>query len=486
MSDRPSEQMALLRNLAMDLSIEVDEKTLEGCIKPLNRLETAADAMKPSMEERDLVGRSGDDEYNAFLTIYEEPRSKTTGELSDVSVGVKDNIAVQGLTMTCGSSEFSLVPSSDAVVVERLLAAGASIIGKTNMDLFGFGPSGEFSEFDQVINPIAEDRVPGGSSSGSAAAVAAGLVDAALGTDTGGSVRMPAACCGIVGIKPTDRAVPRHGFVDMAPSLDAIGPLANDVDTAARVLDAIAGHDYRDPSSARTNLGPLDERSTVSNGLTIGVVDPFLNAATGEVRDEIHSLIADVDSMSAVDVEHTGLPGNVDRRTIEDAYFLIAMTEFSWVLRQSGMPRGQGTGYSDELRRALHEMKADGVTSQQVAWRVLPSTALDADRDGAAYTVARRKTIEFQRGLDALFEKFDVLLTPTLRCLPPTYGESESIEGVLAMNGNTIPFNLAGTPAVTVPAGFKDGLPVSAQLVGPPFGDHRAVQAAKLIEQLVE
>jgi aspartyl-tRNA(Asn)/glutamyl-tRNA(Gln) amidotransferase subunit A len=485
MTDTPVDRLLAV---AADLDVAADG-TAADCVDTLERLEAAADRLHTAPADVERLGDpdDGDDPYHAFLATYDEPRGGGEGPLAGHSVAVKDNVAARGLAMTCGSREFELVPAADAVVVERLLAAGATLHGKTNMDVFGFGPSGEFSGFEQVRNPLDDERVPGGSSSGSAAAVAGGLVDVALGTDTGGSVRMPAACCGLAGIKPTHGLVPRAGFVDMAPSLDAIGPLAPDVWTVARSLEVIAGPDRRDPSTRgrRANAPPTDGLEA-ADGLRIGLVDAFLDPAADPVRAAMIDLQASLDARSGVAVDRPTLGDGFDRSAVEDAYFLIAMTEFAWLLRGTGVVRGQGTGYDEALRAAVGRLLADGIDDEQVAWRVLPAATLDAGDGGAAYVAARRTVTDFQRRLDDFFASYDLLLTPTLRTLPPEFGRMDSIEGVLDLNGNCLPFNLSGHPAATVPVASVDGLPVSAQFVAPDFDDALALRGARLAERVAD
>ena len=460
-----------LAALADELSLPTDGVDVEAVLSFARDLADAVpDDPPPDVES---IGRPGDDAYNAFLAVYPEPRSTGAGgPLDGLSVAVKDNIAARGLEMTCGARGFSHVPSFDAVVVERLLDAGACLVGKTNMDAYAFGPAGQWSGFGQVTNPVAPDRVPGGSSSGSGAAVAAGLVDAALGTDTGGSVRSPAACCGVVGVKPTHRLVPRFGFVENMPSTDVIGPLARDVDTAARVLEAVAGHDPRDPTSAHApvdglaDLGasPLDADGPIA----VGLVESSLDLVTDEVASAIEAtadaLADDGATVRPVDLEF----GDVDR-----AYPL----SFGALRRQGFVTRGDGTGYDREWRTALSSARL----TDHVAERLLPGALLDRLTDGASYVAAREEVRAFGGRLDELFRDVDVLLCPTLRMLPPEPGAVRSAEEGLKYS-LTKPFSLARVPAVSVPAGDVDGVPVSAQVVAPQFEDRRALRVAKTIE----
>jgi aspartyl-tRNA(Asn)/glutamyl-tRNA(Gln) amidotransferase subunit A len=470
-----------IRRIARELGFPADEETIDHCLDAVDELEATASTLTGPPGDREPVGSRGEDDYNAFLAVYDEPRrERSSGPLAGLSVAVKDNIAVEGLTMTCGSSDFSLVPSSDAVVVERLLDGGAAVPGKTNMDALAFGPSGEFSDFGRVLNPHDAERVPGGSSSGSGAAVAAGLVDAALGSDTGGSIRMPAACCGVVGAKPSHRLVPRDGFVDFAPSLDVVGPLARDVETAARVLDVLAGYDSRDPSSSRVAVGSLVDDLDDPPALTVGLPDVFFEKSTDRVARVVRDVAATLDARGDVETRDV----SVDLGEIQNAYFLTATTEFAWVYRQTGVVRGQGTGYGEELRTAFEAMREDGLGSDHVAWRVLPSAYLDEAGDGRAYAAARREVARFERHLADLFEDVDLLLLPTIRDVPPEYGRMDSSTELMNLLGNTGPFNLTGMPGVSVPVGRVDDLPVGAQVVAPVFDDARALQGARLVESV--
>lgn len=199
-----------------ELAYATDEETLEEVRAIINEIEPEIDEITVDSEPSESVGSFSTDDYNALLDLYDEPRGGSNGgPLAGLTCAIKDCIAVKNLRMSCGLKDFTYVPNYDAAVVERLLMDGADVVGKANMEPFAFGPTGENSEYGSPTNPAAPNRVPGGSSSGSGAAVAADLVDFALGTDTGGSVRLPAACCGVVGIKPTHSLVPRHGFVDL-------------------------------------------------------------------------------------------------------------------------------------------------------------------------------------------------------------------------------------------------------------------------------
>lgn len=470
-----------MEQLAAELRFDASGETIERSIESARDLERTATGLFDTESPVDDLGRTGDDDYGAFLTVYDEPRRGAhDGPLAGLTFGVKDNIAVENLGMTGGSKHFSIVPSRDATAVDRLLENGASIVGKTNMDAFGFGPSGEFSDFGAVTNPIDADRVPGGSSSGSGAAVAAGLVDFALGSDTGGSVRIPAACCGVVGAKPSRGLVPNDGFVNFAQSLDTIGPLAHDVETAAGVLEAMRGHTPRDPTTSRYEQPSLLDSLDSPGELTFGLPEPFFEHSASVVSEAVEALADALAELSGIRVRRIDL----DLGDVQDAYFLLSSAEFVWYYRQSGVVRGLAPNCDEAIRAELADMRERGVDSQHLAWRVLPPARVDEKLVGRGYAAAKKEAMRFQREIDSHFESVDLLLAPTIRDLPPEHGRMDSTTELLNLLGNTAPFNLTGMPAVSVPIEEVDGLPISAQIVAPAFADHRALAGARLVERV--
>lgn len=480
MDESDDDRLDELRELSSELLFDVSDETLVDVLDVTEDIKSTAESLYDPVEEPTSRGSDSDDEYNALLDVYPSVRFEADeGPLASETFAVKDNIAVENLAMTAGLAEFSYVTSYDASVVERLLSAGAGLRGKANMDALAFGPTGEFSERKPVRNPSVDDRVPGGSSSGSAAAVAGGLVDFALGSDTGGSIRVPAACCDVVGVKPSHQLVPRYGFMDLAPSLDTIGPLARDVQTAATVLETIVGHDPRDPTSSRVDLDPLDASLDDHCDLTFGLVESFLDVSSDPVTEHVRDLAADLETREDVSVTSV----DVDFGEVEQSYFIFA-AEFAWVIRQGGIIRGMGTEYTEALWNAMDRMRTDRVGSENTAWRVLPAAFLDTETRGRAYAAARAEIIEYQSRTRDAFESVDLLLTPTLRVLPPEFDSVVTSEGVLHIVGNTSPFNLTGAPAVSVPGGDVDGVPVGVQVAAPIFEDRRALQGARLIESM--
>ncbi|WP_201741677.1 amidase [Salinigranum halophilum] len=467
----------LMREQAARLHLDVPDQV---------RAEILADALGSAPDERpptrtgDDRGHRADDDHNALLAVYDEPRVESGhGTLVGITVALKDNIAVADLEMTCGSGAYSVVPSFDATVVERLLEEGAGVVGKANMEPFAMGPTGEFSDFGHVENPLDAALVAGGSSSGSGAAVAAGTVDVALGTDTGGSVRIPAACCGIVGVKPSHTLVPRYGFVDFAPSLDTIGPLARDVETAATVLEAIAGPDRRDPTtSGAREAGTLTDGLDDADGLRVGLPSTPLSRATDAVAGAVRAVAT---RLEAVGVEVVDVP--LDLAEMETAYLTVGSAEFVWLLEQDGVVRGHGSGYNEELRAAFRAARERGL-GEHVARRILPPAFLDARSAGRTYARARREGIAFEERLDETFSTVDALVMPTLRDGVPAVGETTTRADFLPIIGNTAPFNIAGTPAVTLPVAERSGVPVSAQVVAPRFEDGVALRVARALERV--
>ena len=474
MTDDPDPEM--VRRLASTLDLPVDDDLAGAVLDRYRDLRAfASDPPAPAETAVASEGHLADDEYDALLEVFEEPRTtRGEGPLAGTTVVVKDNIAVRGLRMTAGVPEFEYVPSFDATAVERLLDAGAGVLGKANLDAFAFGPAGEWSEFGDPVNPAAPGRIPGGSSSGSGAAVAGGLADAALGTDTGGSVRVPAACCGLVGVKPTHRLVSRFGFTGNAPSLDVIGPLATDVKTAALMLDAMAGPDPRDPTTVPVDPGDAAGRLEDDDRLTVGLVESGLDLAS----DPLAAAVRGTADRLADDADTAVEPVSLEFGDVEAAYAVIVAAEFAWYRRQRFAVRGEGFQYDRELQSAL----GDVPLTRHIAERVLPGALADRATDGAAYVGAREARAAFRERVDDLLADVDALLLPTMRSLPPEFGTVSGSDGKYSL---TKPFNVYGGPAVSVPIGPVDGLPAGAQVVAPHFEDSLALRVARRIERAV-
>jgi aspartyl-tRNA(Asn)/glutamyl-tRNA(Gln) amidotransferase subunit A len=419
--------------------------------------------------------------HNAFIT-EETIEGADDGPLSGVTVAIKDNISTAGVRTTCGSNMLEdYVPPYDATVVERLKNAGATIVGKANMDEFGMGTTTETSAFGPTENPAAEGRVPGGSSGGSAAAVAAGEADIALGSDTGGSVRCPAAFCGVVGIKPTYGLVSRYGLVAYANSLEQIGPLAPTVEEAAEALDVIAGPDEND-ATTREDGADSDYAAAADgdvDGLTIGVPTELLEGADEGVRETFEAALEDLRAQGAT-TEEVSLPSV---ETAVQAYYVIAMSEASSNLaRFDGVRYGKSGGSEGNWNESFAAAREEGF-GEEVKRRILLGTyALSAGYHDKYYKQAQDARAWVKQDFDAAFEDVDVLASPTMPVPPFEMGESldDPLQMYLA-DANTVPVNLANLPAISVPAGETDEGPVGLQLVGPAFDEETIIRAGSAL-----
>jgi aspartyl-tRNA(Asn)/glutamyl-tRNA(Gln) amidotransferase subunit A len=419
---------------------------------------------------------------NAYIT-EETIEGSDDGPLSGSTVAVKDNISTDGVRTTCGSKMLEdYEPPYDATVVERLKDAGATIPGKANMDEFGMGTTTETSSFGATKNPVDEAHVPGGSSGGSAALVAAGDVDYALGSDTGGSIRCPAAFCGVVGIKPTYGLVSRYGLVAYANSLEQIGPIAPTVEGAAELLDVIAGPDEND-GTTREEGADSDYASAARgdvDGLTVGVPTELVEGADDRVVETFEDALDDLREQGAT-VEEVSLP-SVEYAVA--AYYVIAMSEASSNLaRFDGVRYGHSGGYEGNWNESFSKARSEGF-GDEVKRRILLGTyALSAGYHDKYYKQAQEARAWVKQDFDDAFADVDVLASPTMPILPPELGESldDPLKMYLA-DANTTPVNLANLPAISVPAGDAAGLPVGLQLVGPAFGEETIVNAAAALE----
>ena len=429
-------------------------------------------------------------DHNVFITEETiEGDADADGPLAGTTVAVKDNISTEGIRTTCGSEMLAdYAPPYSATVVDRLTEAGATIVGKTNMDEFGMGTTTETSAFGPTRNPADPERVPGGSSGGSAAAVAAGEADVALGSDTGGSVRCPAAFCGVVGIKPTYGLVSRYGLVAYANSLEQIGPIASTVEEAAAALDVIAGPDPRDGTTrdlADAERADPDASYAAAadgdvDGLTVGVPTELFNGADERVVETVEAAIADLEAQGAETTE-ISLP-SVEHAV--QAYYVIAMAEASSNLaRFDGVRYGNRTESDGNWNESFAETREEGFGAEVKRRILLGTYALSAGYHDKYYEKAQDARAWVRRDFEDAFADVDVLASPTMPVLPFELGESldDPLRMYLA-DANTTPVNLANLPAISVPAGEADDLPVGLQFVGPKFDERTVVRAASAVE----
>jgi aspartyl-tRNA(Asn)/glutamyl-tRNA(Gln) amidotransferase subunit A len=445
------------------------------------------------------------DELNAFLWAREEAPDPGEGALGGIPVAVKDIFCTKGVPTTAGSKILEgYRPPYTSTAVARLEAAGASTLAKTNMDEFAMGSSNENSAFGDVLNPWDHDRVPGGSSGGSAAAVAAGLAPVALGTDTGGSIRQPAALCGIVGLKPTYGAISRYGMIAFASSLDQCGPLTRDVTDAALLLRELEGRDARDSTSTGIPGGVEIPSGADLSGIRFGVATDFSDEAEGVEPDVAQLFRATLDLIRTqggkiVDVE---LPNATHGLS---AYYVIAPAEASANLaRFDGVRYGLRVDRDEDthqhssdsrrssLNQSLGEMyertRSQGFGAEVKRRIMLGTYALSSGYYDAYYGQAQRVRTKIAGDFREAFEKCDFVVTPTSPSV--AFKRGERTKDPLAMYLSdffTVPMSLAGIPAISIPAGLgaASGLPVGFQIAGPAYSESRLLSAAQSLEDAI-
>jgi aspartyl-tRNA(Asn)/glutamyl-tRNA(Gln) amidotransferase subunit A len=421
-----------------------------------------------------------------------QPENPPAGSLAGTPVAVKDIFCVEGLPATAGSRILDgYVPPYTATAVERLLASGARILGKTNMDEFAMGSSNENSAYGDVRNPWDRERVPGGSSGGSAAAVAGGLAPCAIGTDTGGSIRQPAALCGVVGLKPTYGAISRSGMIAFASSLDQCGPFTRDVRDAALLTRAMIGLDPRDSTSIGIPSGIDPPGREDLKGLRIGVPRELSSEAEGiemGVRENFEATLRICEDLGA-EVSETELP---NARHGISAYYVLAPAEASANLaRYDGVRFGMREA-ADDLDGMYERTRSAGF-GPEVKRRVMLGTyALSAGFYEAYYGRAQRVRTLIARDFAAAFADYDLLLTPTSPSVAFKLGERAADPLAMYMSDYcTVPMSLAGIPAISIPAGLAEpdgggpALPVGLQIAGPAFSESLLLDAAGAIEAAV-
>ncbi len=407
--------------------------------------------------------------------------------LTGIPMQVKDNMCTRGVPTTCSSRMLeSFVPPYNATVVERLQAQRAVVVGKGNMDEFAMGSSTENSAFFPTHNPWDLERVPGGSSGGPAAAVASGECFYALGSDTGGSIRQPAALCGIVGMKPTYGLVSRYGLVAFASSLDQIGPMTRDVTDCALVLNAIAGHDPKDSTSIPRQAPDYTAALNADiKGMRVGVPKEYYGEGIdGEVADTLRKALAQLEELGAT-VEETSLPHTMYALAV---YYILAPSEASANLaRYDGVKYGYSSQNAGSMWEAMEQTKQHGFGPEVKRRIMLGTYALSAGYYDAYYLKAQKVRTLISREFHEAFQKYDILVTT----VSPTtaFKLGEKVEDPVQMYLSdicTIPVNIAGIPAMSVPAGFVDGLPVGMQIMGRPLGEETILRAAYAYEQATE
>jgi len=454
--------------------------------------------LTPSAVAEAYLGRIGalDGKVGAYLTVVRDQAlaaaresdqrwraGSPRGPLDGAPLALKDVMCTIGVRTTCGSKMLEhFVPPYDATTVERLRAAGVVILGKTNMDEFAMGSSTEHSAYHPTRNPWDLTRVPGGSSGGSAAAVAGGLAAGAYGSDTGGSIRQPAAFCGVVGMKPTYGRVSRYGLVALASSLDQIGPLAQDVTDTALLLGAVAGHDPRDATSIQAPVPDYAaELAKGVDGLTLGLPDEyFIDGMDPEIERAVRAAIDVLKGLGAR-IERVSLP--TTRHALAAYYVILPAEASSNLARYDGVRYGLRVAGRDFIEMQS-KTRAAGFGAEVKRRIMLGTYALSAGYYDAYYGKAQSVRTLVRREFAAAFAKVDLIVAPTTPNVAFKHGEKEDPLSMYLNDAFTIPGNLSGIPGVSVPCGFSAaGLPIGLQVLGRPLDEARVLRAAYAYEQ---
>ncbi len=451
----------------------------ELCRSVLNRIDEVEKRVKAYVTlDRDGALRQ------AAAVDRELQNGRELPPLAGIPFAIKDNMCLRGLPATCSSKILhNWVPPYDATVVEKLKAQQAVIIGKTNMDEFAMGSSTEHSAFFTTRNPWDPERVPGGSSGGSAAAVAAGSAICALGSDTGGSIRQPAAFCGVVGMKPTYGLVSRYGLVAFASSLDQIGPLTRDVTDCALVMNAICGHDHRDSTSLPKDVPDFTSFLVDDiKGMRVGLPREYFSAGLDDGVQRIVMEAVSVLEERGARVEETSLPHTEYALPV---YYLIAPAEASSNLaRYDGVRYGYRAPETRDVMDMFRVSRSRGFGAEVKRRIMLGTYALSAGYYDAYYLKALKVRTLIRRDFEQAFEKFDVLLSPTA---PETaFKIGDKTEDPIRMYLSdvfTLAVNLAGLPGISVPGGFVDGLPIGIQFIGNPFAEGTLLRMGYAFQQ---
>ncbi|MFS0862760.1 Asp-tRNA(Asn)/Glu-tRNA(Gln) amidotransferase subunit GatA [Fredinandcohnia sp. 179-A 10B2 NHS] len=441
-----------------------------------------------------------EDKVQAFLTLDEENARRYAKQLDEaigkkdefgllfgLPIGVKDNIVTKGIRTTAASKILdNFDPIYDATVVQELQGAETVTIGKLNMDEFAMGSSTENSGYKKTKNPWNLERVPGGSSGGSAAAVAAGEVLFSLGSDTGGSIRQPAAFCGVVGLKPTYGRVSRFGLIAFASSLDQIGPITRTVEDNAYLLQAIAGHDSMDSTSA--NVDVPDYLSALTGdikGLKIAVPKEYLGEGVSEeARQSVLDALKVLEGLGAT-WEEVSLPHS---KYALATYYLLSSSEASANLaRFDGVRYGYRTDNAENLLEMYKQSRSEGFGDEVKRRIMLGTFALSSGYYDAYYKKAQKVRTLIKKDFEDVFEKYDVIIGPTTPT--PAFKFDENTKDPLTMYANdilTIPVNLAGVPGISVPCGFSNGLPLGLQIIGKHFDESTIYRVADAFEKATD
>ena len=478
--------------------MDITNITVHELKEKLDKKETTISEINKAYVERI---KEKEPEVNAFVTVLAEDALKKAQEvekkvnngeiktpLAGIPIGIKDNICTKGVKTTCSSKMLENFTSPyDATVMEKINSENLITLGKLNMDEFAMGASTEYSAFKNTCNPWDLNKVPGGSSGGSAAAVAAGLVPWALGSDTGGSVRQPASFCGVVGLKPTYGLISRYGLVAFASSLDQIGPITKDVKDSAMLLNIIAGHDEKDTTSL--NIEKKDYTKALKNdvkGLRIGIPKEYFGEGINkEVKEALEKAIEEYKAMGAI-VEECSIP--IAEYALA-TYYIIACAEASSNLgRFDGIRYGYRTSNFKNLRDIFINSRTEGFGKEVKRRIILGTYVLSSGYYDAYYKKAQQVRTLVKKEFDKAFEKYDILITPTAPTVAFDIGKRSNnpLEMYLA-DICTVSINIAGLPGISIPCGVdSEGMPIGMQIVGKHFAEETILNAAYTYEQKVK
>ncbi|QUH25346.1 Asp-tRNA(Asn)/Glu-tRNA(Gln) amidotransferase subunit GatA [Serpentinicella alkaliphila] len=476
--------------------MKIDQMTMEDIRSGLDTKKFTAKELVQSVYKKIS---EVEDQVEAYITLSEEEAYKKAeeidtaieqgevlGPLAGIPIAIKDNICTEGIKTTCASKMLEdFIPPYDATVVKKLKDAGAIIIGKTNMDEFAMGSSTENSAFKVTKNPWRLDRVPGGSSGGSAAAVAAGMAFMALGSDTGGSIRQPAAFCGVVGLKPTYGLVSRYGLVAFASSLDQIGPITKSVKDCALTLDVIHGFDPKDGTtkSVKNATSYLNEIEKGIEGLRIAIPREFFpSTLDSQITNEIMESMFMLKGLGAT-IDEISLPITEEGLS---AYYIISSAEASSNLgRFDGIKYGYRSDEYEDIEELVLNARTEGFGKETKRRIMLGTYTLTSGYYDAYYNRAQKVREKIKQQFNDIFKKYDLIISPTSPVLPFPIGEK--IGNPLDMYLSdiyTISANLTGLPAISLPCGFcMEGLPIGLQIIGGPFSESKILRAAYALEQ---
>ena len=468
------------------------ELTVHELIEKLDKKEITPEEITKSYIDR--INEKEKD-VKAFVTLTDKEAlekskkiDRSTSKFAGIPIGIKDNICTKGIKTTCSSKMLeNFVSPYDATVMDKINAENMIILGKLNMDEFAMGASTEYSYFETTKNPWNLKTVPGGSSGGSAAAVAANMVPWALGSDTGGSVRQPAALCGVVGLKPTYGLVSRYGLIAFASSLDQIGPITKDVEDCANLLNIIAGHDEKDSTSANTPKKDYTKNLKDGvKGLKIGVPKEFFGEGINEeVRQNLQKTIEMYKQMGA-EVEECTLDIADEALAV---YYIIACAEASSNLgRFDGIRYGYRTPNFENLNDIFVNSRSEGFGAEVKRRIILGTYVLSSGYYDAYYKKAQKVRTFIKQEFERLFKVYDVLITPTSPTVAYEIGtrSTNPLEMYLA-DLCTVSVNIAGLPGISIPCGVdKKGLPIGMQIIGKSFDEETILKAAYAAEQKLE